>query len=103
MAGGARVFGRVLVGRVVAAERDAAFLTGAQMYPARADLHALLADALLWLLDRLDGLDVGAGTGGCHVRSPRRWRSKSRRSRRARRGSECARFSARRRRSPGSA
>src|SRR5206468_11749989 len=42
----------VLVRRRVAAERDAAGLTRAEMHPARADLHALLA------LPRPGGLDV---------------------------------------------
>jgi hypothetical protein len=51
MAGGVRVFAGVLVRRAVAAERNAAFLAGAQMYPVVADLHALRAFAAFRLFD----------------------------------------------------
>ena len=51
MAGRVRVFAGVLVRRTVAAERDAAFLAGAQMNPIVADLHALRAFAALRLFD----------------------------------------------------
>ena len=45
MPGGMRVFAGVTVRRGIAAEGDAAFLTGAKMHPGRADLDAL--DAFL--------------------------------------------------------
>jgi hypothetical protein len=58
---GASVTARVLVGRGIAAERHAARLTGAQMDPARAGLHAFGALAPLRLLHVLDGVDMCAG------------------------------------------
>ncbi len=47
----ARVLGCVAVWRAVAAERYAACLTRAQMYPGRTDLHAFFAFATMRLLD----------------------------------------------------
>ena len=51
----ARVLGCVAVWRAVAADRYAACLTRAQMYPGRTDLHAFFAFATMRLLDRLNG------------------------------------------------
>jgi hypothetical protein len=51
MARGVRVFAGVLVRRAVAAERNAAFLAGAQMNPVVADLDALRAFAAFRLFD----------------------------------------------------
>ena len=52
---------RMPVGRRVAAQGRAARLTGAQVHPVRSDLHAFLADASRWLLDRVNRGDVRAG------------------------------------------
>src|SRR5712692_1231507 len=57
----ARVLARVLVRRRVAAERGAAALTRAQMHPARADLHALLALPRLRVFQLGCRANVGAG------------------------------------------
>ena len=65
MAGSAIVLACVFVGRIIAAAGPTALLTSAQMNPAGTDFHAIFADALLRLLDRLDCLDVGAGI--CHL------------------------------------
>jgi len=51
MPGCVRVFSGVTIWRAVAAERNAARLTGAQMNPVRPDLHALLAFPALRLFD----------------------------------------------------
>jgi hypothetical protein len=51
MPGGVGMFAGVTVRRAVAAERNAARLTSAQMDPLCADLHALLAFAALRLFD----------------------------------------------------
>ena len=48
----------MLVGRAIATEGYPAFLTGPQMDPAGADLHAFLALAPLRLLDSTDRVDV---------------------------------------------
>src|SRR5713226_2175366 len=56
----------VPVGRVVAAERGAAFLTRSEMHPLRADLHALVAHAPLWLLDRGNRGPMRAGSNSRH-------------------------------------
>jgi hypothetical protein len=61
MVAAARVFAGMTVRRGIAAERDAARLTGPQMYPAVAALHALFAFMSSSLLDVPDGIDVGAG------------------------------------------
>src|SRR5262245_43772821 len=66
MAGGAEVFRRVTVGRVVAAVRPAAFLAGPQVHPLAADLHAFLAFAFLWRLHRRDRGEVGTALI-CHT------------------------------------
>src|SRR5436190_1132078 len=60
MADGARVVARVTVRRRVAAERDAAALTGAKVHPAGAYLDALLTLVPARLLDLLDLVDVRA-------------------------------------------
>jgi hypothetical protein len=60
MRGTPRVLGRVPVWRRIAAERDAACLARAEMYPARFDLHALFAFVPLWLPDGRDGFDIRA-------------------------------------------
>src|SRR6476660_6920407 len=54
-AGGLR---RVTVGRVVAAMRATALLTGTEMNPGSADLDALLALPSFWVLDAGNGSDV---------------------------------------------
>ena len=46
-----RMFGGVPIRRAIAAERYAACLTRAQMYPGRTDLHAFFAFATMRLLD----------------------------------------------------
>src|SRR5687767_4703715 len=56
----ARVTRGVAVRRGVAAERDAAALTGTEVDPVLALLHALFADALPRGLDAFDSLDVSA-------------------------------------------
>src|SRR5438045_2912939 len=66
MARRSRVFRRMAVRGVVAAQRDAALLAGAQVDPLPADADALFADVLLRLFDVGDGSDVGAGLVG-HV------------------------------------
>ena len=60
MTGRPRVLGRVLVRRIITAQCDAAFLTGAQMNPPSADLDALCAFSALGLLDISDRSDVSA-------------------------------------------
>ncbi len=54
----ARVLRRVTVGRVVAAMRATALLTGTEMNPGSADLDALLALPSFWVLDAGNGSDV---------------------------------------------
>src|SRR5512140_3675830 len=56
----ARVLAGVFVRRVVTAARRTALLAGAEVDPARADLHALLALPALRGLHRLDRLGVTA-------------------------------------------
>src|SRR6185503_2345795 len=48
----------MLVWRTVATTRGAAFLTSAQMHPLRTDLHTLLANPLLRLLDLINRIDM---------------------------------------------
>ena len=60
MATRARVFRSVFVGRIVAAERFAAFLACPQVNPGCADLYALFAFSALWQLDGFDRSDVSA-------------------------------------------
>src|SRR5205085_10300014 len=64
MLAGAGVLAGVLIRGAVAAERHSAFLAGAEVYPARADLDALFAGPVLRMLDRRDRRDVVAGTHG---------------------------------------
>ena len=54
----ASVLRRVTVGRVVAAMRATALLTGTEMNPCSADLDALLALPSFWVLDAGNGIDV---------------------------------------------
>src|SRR5262249_54865951 len=61
-----RVLRRMAIGGVIAAVRAAALLAGAQMHPRAADLHTLVADALLCVLDVGDGLNVRAGVRRAH-------------------------------------
>jgi len=61
MAAGTRVFAGVPIRGAIAAERDAALLARAQMYPGGADLHTFLTFAALRLFDRSDRLDMRAG------------------------------------------
>ena len=51
MPGSVGMFAGVTIRRAVAAERNAARLTSAQMNPVRPDLHALLAFPALRLFD----------------------------------------------------
>ena len=67
MFGGARVFAGVMIGRTVAAQRDAALLTGAEMDPLCADLYALSAFANLRLFDGRDRVEMRAAAIG-HLR-----------------------------------
>jgi hypothetical protein len=60
MPAGVRVPGGVAVGRAVAAQGDAAFLTGPQMDPLRVDLDALLAHPVRSVFDGFDGAEMGA-------------------------------------------
>jgi len=55
-----RVPGGVSVPRVVATQRPAALLTGAQVNPAVARFHALVAFALLCMLHYGDRIQMGA-------------------------------------------
>ena len=55
----ASVLRRVTVGRVVAAMRATALLTGTEMNPGSAHLDALLALPSFWVLDAGNGIDVG--------------------------------------------
>ena len=61
MRGSVRVLAGMPVRRTIAAERDAALLARAQMYPGCPDLHTFLAFAALRLFDRSDRLDMRAG------------------------------------------
>src|SRR6266700_2477804 len=56
------VFARVLVRGIVAAQRRAALLTGAQMHPSRADPHALSALAALGMFNRRNRGKMAAGS-----------------------------------------
>jgi len=60
MTGCPRMLGCVLVGGIIAAQCDTAFLAGAQMDPPGADLDALCAFAALWFFDISDRSDVSA-------------------------------------------
>jgi hypothetical protein len=61
---GVRVFGRVVVRRAVAAERDFTSLAGPQMNPICTDLHAFFAFATLRLLNRVDRVEMRAASVG---------------------------------------
>ncbi len=61
MAAGARVFTRMAIRGGVAAQRCAAALTGAEMYPGGSDLGALLALPALRPFDVADCANVRAG------------------------------------------
>jgi len=56
-----RVSRRVVVRGAVATERGAAFLTGPQVNPSTADLHAFVALSAFRVFDILDGLEMRAG------------------------------------------
>jgi len=58
----ARVLARMTIRRAVATQGRAALLTRAKMHPRRTDLYALGAFADFWLFDRLDRIEVRAGT-----------------------------------------
>jgi hypothetical protein len=64
VAGGASVFRRVAVRRVIATVSATAFLARPQVNPLRAHLDAFLAHTPLRLLDRGDGIDMRAGLSG---------------------------------------
>jgi hypothetical protein len=66
MASGVRVFAGVAIRRAIATERDAAFLAGPQMDPARTDLHAFLALEHIGQFDRPDGIEMCATSIGHH-------------------------------------
>jgi len=53
------VFRRVLIGRIIAAQRRAALLTGPQMHPLAADLDALIANVLFGWRNRRDRAQMG--------------------------------------------
>jgi len=59
-----RVFAGMPVWRAVAAERNATSLTGSQMNPDRADLHAFGAFAALRLLDCLNRIEMRTASVG---------------------------------------
>lgn len=61
MSNGARVFAGVLIRRRIAAQRNAALLTGAEMHPGGADFHTLSALLDFRLFDRFDRIEVRAG------------------------------------------
>src|SRR5215831_1123183 len=64
-----RMLAGVLVGRAVAAERDAALLAGAQVHPPRAGLYALDALAAPGVPHVLHGAQMAADlAGGGHAR-----------------------------------
>ena len=67
MTGGARMFAGVPIRRAVAAQGDAALLTSAEMDPRVADLYTLGAFADVWLLDRIDRIQMRAAAIG-HLR-----------------------------------
>jgi len=58
MTAGVGVFAGVLIRRAVAAQCDAAFLTGSQVNPLRADLYALGAFANFRLLDGFNPVEM---------------------------------------------
>jgi hypothetical protein len=62
MTRGVRVFGRVTISRIVAAQSCAAFLARAKMHPRVADLHAFGALADCRLFDGIDRIEMGATT-----------------------------------------
>src|SRR4051812_9964283 len=66
-----RVLGGVTIGRIVAAACTSALLAGAEMNPARADLHTVFAFAADWLLYIIDRADVGARSRSSHSIHPR--------------------------------
>jgi uncharacterized membrane protein YhhN len=59
MAAGGGVFAGVAIGRAVAAEGDAAFLTGAQVHPIGADLDACFAFEALRMEHGRDRYEMG--------------------------------------------
>jgi hypothetical protein len=63
MATGSDVFGRVAIGRRVAAQRDTARLARAKVHPLRTNLDALLALAPPRVLHLVYGRDVRARIG----------------------------------------
>lgn len=67
MIGCAGVFAGVPIRRAVTAQGHAALLTGAEMDPLCADLHALSAFANLRLFDGRDGVEMRAAAIG-HLR-----------------------------------
>ena len=67
MAALSRVFTGVAIRRTVATKSRAALLTGAEMHPLSADLHALGALGNFRLLDRIDRIEMRAAPIG-HLR-----------------------------------
>jgi hypothetical protein len=66
MPAGVRVFAGVPIRRAVATERDATRLAGAQVNPARADLHAFFAFTTLRMFDLSDCVEMRAPSIGHH-------------------------------------
>lgn len=60
MARRVRMFCGVLINRTIATPRPAAYLARPQVHPRGTDLHTLFADALLWVFDFGDGVDMNA-------------------------------------------
>src|SRR5262249_28326349 len=87
-----RVFSRVFIRRIVAAERYPALLARSKVNPTRADLDALLADALLRMFDGGDCLNVGADAVRIHrsILARKRKRQAEEREDRTERGSSAA-------------
>lgn len=62
-----RMLTGVAIRRAIAAKCDAAFLTGAQMHPLRADLHTLGAFANFWLFDGCNRVEMRAAPVRHHL------------------------------------
>src|SRR3954471_6508496 len=61
-----RVLARMAVGRAVTAARASTRLAGAEVDPARADFHAILAHSLTGVFYIMDRADVGARSRSRH-------------------------------------
>src|SRR5688572_33234868 len=74
MPAGVRMLARMLIGRAVTAERDAAFLARSQVNPALAVLHTLAAHTDLGVLYRRDLRKVRTGVRFRHAGHDTSWR-----------------------------